>query len=157
MSWRLLLDSDAADEGFAFGIGPGAQVLQFVVFDQELGAAARTDNRLLAIAARFAPLDHIAERMAFAGAKVIDNRADVRVNGLLAPYPGSDLSMFRLPNDEPITRQAGAIRIIDIVCSSILTLTGNRVNPSDCLMPRAIRTLIMSDSSLCRKRHFDFD
>ena len=156
-SWQLLLDADAADEGFAFGIGPGAKSLQFVVFDQELSGAARTDDRLLAIAPRFAPLDDIAERMAIAGAEVIDDRADVCVYGLLTPYPGSDLSIFRLPNDEPITRQAGAVIIIDIVCSTILTLTGNRVNPSDWLMPRAIRTLLMSDSRQCRKHHFHFD
>ena len=84
---------DAADEGFAFGVGPGAKFLQFVVFDQELSAAARTDDRLLAISSRLAPRDDIAERMAIAGAEVIDDRADVRVCGLLAPYPGSDLSM----------------------------------------------------------------
>ena len=156
-SWQLLLDADAADEGFAFGIGPGAKSLQFVVFDQELSAAARTDDRLLAISSRLAPRDDIAERMAIAGAEVIDDRADVCVYGLLTPYPGSDLSIFRLPNDESITRRAGAVLIIDIVCSSILTLTAIRVNPSVCLMPRAMRTLLMSDSCLCRKRHFNFD
>ena len=57
---------DTADEGFAFGIGPGAKFVEFVVFDQELSAAARADDRLLAIAPRFAPLDDIAERMTFA-------------------------------------------------------------------------------------------
>ena len=71
--WRLSISwgsgsfqLDTADEGFAFGIGPGAKFVEFVVFDQELSAAARADDRLLAIAPRFAPLDDIAERMTFA-------------------------------------------------------------------------------------------
>lgn len=108
-----------------------------------MGGAARTDDRLLTIPARFAPLEHVAEGVALAGAEVIDDRADVWTEGLPAPYPGSDFSMIRLPNDESITRPAGTIFAIDIACSSIFASPGDHVNPTHCLTPRRAVAMVM--------------
>ncbi len=65
--------ADSADQRLALVVGPPQQFGELIVVDDELRRADRADNRLAAVAASLAPLQHTADGVAIPLAEVLEN------------------------------------------------------------------------------------
>ena len=95
-----LLPADAAGERSPVRLGPAAQLGQLIVVDEKLSGADGTENRLLAVAAGLAPLQHGPVGEMLLPANVVNDGANRRAERGFG-HPGSKSIMTCLRTDSP--------------------------------------------------------
>jgi hypothetical protein len=111
MRGATLVPADAADEGHAFGIGPGAQFFEFFVIDEEMGRATGANNCLLAISPRFAPFQYAPVGAAFSFTEMMNDRADGWTEWIIPIYPGSESIILGLQEEISLPAQRATGRV----------------------------------------------